>query len=78
MTSQALPSGTDERGLAAVESTAHAGLFESALVVNEAESVEEALDKLARAALTLLAADAVAIVAWTNAATEGRIRAAAF
>jgi len=77
VTSQALPSGTDETGLAAVESTAHAGLFESALVVNEAESVEEALDKLARAARTLLAADSVAIVAWTNAATEGRIRAAA-
>jgi len=67
----------DETGLRAVESTAPAGLFESALVVNEAETVEEALDKLACAARTLLAADAVAIVAWTNAATEGRVRAAA-
>src|SRR3954468_13433696 len=67
----------DETGLEAVESTAPAGLFESALVVNEAATVEEALDKLASAARTLLAADSVAIVAWTNAATEGGVRASA-
>src|SRR5262245_21083152 len=64
-------------GLRSVDSTPDAGLFESALAVNEAETVEEALEKLARAARTLLAGDGVAIVAWTNAATEGRIRAAA-
>ncbi len=77
MTSQALPYGVDDNGLGPVESKPDSGVFQSALAVNAAETVEEALDTLAHAARTLLAADAVSIVAWTNAATEGRVRASA-